>query len=541
MKARQPLRQRARELRGLTSFLRSETMPAVRRTHRVMLYFCVCLTTAALTGLVWGDISPAPAIHDELAYELQCRIFATGSWTVPTPPLPDFFQQMYVFDRPAVASKYWPVHSMLIAPGCALGVPGLVPLLLSGLSGALVVALALRFAGRAWAVTAWLLWLCCPVGLQFRATYLSQATTTVLFLVALLIVDDWTRRPSRAKALGLGALMALSIGARPLTGVALFAPVVWLVARRSWEKRQFTEIVALGVAAVAGLSIIPLWSYNTIGRVSTTPYAEYSRQFFPFDKPGFSFDSTPLSQALPRDMQEHGWGLGAFFRDHTVASLPTTTSERLVAMGQALFGGWRVVTVPFWLIGAWVARRHCVLRTALVSCGSTFVAHLGFAHPPSWTAYYLETFPVVYVLVGVGLAHASTVADSLRWHVHRERALGVASASLLLFFAATDVAQARNRRSGWQAQVQPAWAAFSALHGPAIVFVTYSPGWELAFGLVRHEVNLPGAKVWVVRDLGPRNTEMLALAPNRSAFLYETGKGILSMCEPKADCARPSQ
>jgi hypothetical protein len=301
------------------------------------------------------------------------------------------------------------------------------------------------------------------------------------------------------------------------------------------------EIVSLGAAILFGLSIIPLWSYCTIGEIFTTPYAEYSRQFFPYDKPGFLFDPTPPSQTLPADMQQHAQGLGAFFRDHTVANLPATIWERLAALSKALFGGWRLALVPFWILGAWVASRHAMLRAALASCGCVFTSHLAFAHPPTWTAYYVETFPIVYVMVGFGLAHAVTMSGNGHLYVQGDRALGVASASLLLLFSATDVAHARERRSGWQAQVQPAWEAFSSLKGPAIVFVTYSPGWDLAFGLVRHEVNVPAAKVWVVRDLGYRNSDMLALAPDRSAFRYETRGNTLTSCTPRERCASLSQ
>ena len=148
-----------------------------------------------------------------------------------------------------------------------------------------------------------------------------------------------------------------------------------------------------------GLSLVPLWSYNTIGQIFSTPCAEYSRQFFPFDRPGFWFDPTPPLTTLPRDMLEHAQGLGAFFRHHTLASVPTAM-ERLSALGEVLFGGWRLAKVPFFAMGSWVAVRYPMRRVAVMSCVAESVAHLGFAHPPSWVAHYLETVPVLYMLVG---------------------------------------------------------------------------------------------------------------------------------------------
>ena len=75
------------------------------------------VATGVLVAYVWGGFRQLPVIHDEAAYLLQAQIFATGHWTAPSPPLPEFFEQLYVFNTPVVASKYWPAHSLLMAPG----------------------------------------------------------------------------------------------------------------------------------------------------------------------------------------------------------------------------------------------------------------------------------------------------------------------------------------------------------------------------------------------------------------------------------------
>src|SRR5260370_11675979 len=105
----------------------------------------VCgVVTALLTWWVWGSLDQVAVFHDEAAYLLQAKIFASGRWAAPARPLPEFFEQFHVLVTPVFASKYWPGHSLLMVPGVWLGLPGLVPVLLSGLTGALCFGLARR-------------------------------------------------------------------------------------------------------------------------------------------------------------------------------------------------------------------------------------------------------------------------------------------------------------------------------------------------------------------------------------------------------------
>ena len=60
-----------------------------------------------------------------------------------------------------------------------------------------------------------------------------------------------------------------------------------------------TDGVAVGVAVgVAFLSVIPLWSWRTTGDWRETPLAAYRRDYLPFDRLGFSVDSTRPARGL---------------------------------------------------------------------------------------------------------------------------------------------------------------------------------------------------------------------------------------------------
>ena len=91
------------------------------------------IVTFVIVRIVWGSFHEPGVVHDERAYLLQAEIFARGHWTAPSPPLAAFFEQMHVFIEPAVFAKYPPAHALTLVPGIWLGLPGLMPALMTGI------------------------------------------------------------------------------------------------------------------------------------------------------------------------------------------------------------------------------------------------------------------------------------------------------------------------------------------------------------------------------------------------------------------------
>ena len=502
-----------------------------RLVARTWLLALVACTTIALTTIVWGGVNSEPVIHDELAYELQCRIFATGSWTAPPPPATRFFTQMYVIDEPGVASKYWPGHSLILIPGCVVGWPNLMPLLLAGLSGGLVYALASRVMPPYAALAAWLLWATCSSALELRATYLSHSSTVALFLASLLSWHQWRNLNSSTAALVTSSLTGFLIVVRPLTGVALAAPILVSLGRDIVKRQQLGLGRAVACSLLAILSLLPLWSFSTIGTLSRTPYTYYSERYFPFDRIGFSHTPKEPRPDLPNDMSAHARELSKHFEQHAAQGMAETAYQRLEALQKALAPGWRLLLLPLAALGLSSALRHPLTRMALASAVALFGAHLAFAHPPTWTAYYLEAFPAFFLLTGVGLQRLWTFYPPLR-QVLDEAPVRLACGLLLSVYLAMDVEVARVHRSRWQSDVARAYQAFRTVNQPAIVFVSLGSGWNLAHGLVRHCVRPQSCRLWIARDLGPRNYELAALAPDRALYRYETNSRRLTKVGP---------
>ncbi len=245
------------------------------------------LASIAVVWYVWGSLHQVPVVHDEASYLLQAETFARGRWSMPAPPIPAFFEQYHVFVTPVFASKYPPAHAALLVPGVWLGLPGLVPLLLTGLTAALVFMLARRVANGWVAVLTLLLWFPVSENLIFRASYFSETTSSALWILGWWGLLEWMET-DRDRWL---SLVAACIGGmtltRPLTGIAFALPIGVVVLRRCVRTRRWRALAMPAAIGVAELAVVPLWSARVTGTWRTTPWTAYAREYFPYDKLGF--------------------------------------------------------------------------------------------------------------------------------------------------------------------------------------------------------------------------------------------------------------
>jgi hypothetical protein len=491
---------------------------------------CAGAATALVFLYVMGTLRPFAAVHDEAAYLLQARIFASGRWTGPPPPLPEFFEQFHVLVTPRLASKYPPGHSLLLVPGIWLGMPGLVPLLLNALSGALLFALARRLRDGATALAAWTVWVTSAGALGWLATYYSESTTTALWLACWWLLLRWREERRPALFCALAALVAWGGVTRPLTMLAFLAPVAVVVLVRTVREGRWRELALGAAVGLAVCALIPLWSARTLGDWRTPPYREYSRVYFPFDRPGLGPDSTPPVRELPPDMRDYHRENAGYRAAHVGATLPRAWAQRVRHTLRGAFrshgyGGWvdgRLLLGAAALAG--LAAAPAPLWVALGTGVLLTLAYLGFYHKPQWSLYYVETLPALALLAAVGVrALAGAYLRQAARGTAAGPALLVAVASLAIALdGAADVRLMRRMhaaRTGYQREFA---ARLAAIPEPrAMVFVRYAPGHVYHNSLIENAPDWREARVWVARDRGPDNLRLMAVDPARAGYLYD--------------------
>ena len=518
-------------------------VPEPRRSKRVAAKVLALLDArwtpvvlGALTGVatwyVWGALTRTPVVHDESAYLLQAELFARLRFTAPTPPLPQFFEQLYVNLRPAVFSKYPPGTSLLLAPGVAAELPGLPIVVMNAIGGALVFTLARRFAGGIVALLAWLFW-CTSFPVQyFHAMYLSEVPSGLAWLVAWWGVARWARS-GRARDLAItAAALALCGITRPLTAVALaivVAAVLVVVARRRTGARaRLTrrELGTLGTAALAALLVIIVWSWRSTGDPFTTPLSLYTQRYVPFDGLGFGArpeDAPPTT--LPWDQRVTDLSFYEEHRRYTPSAVPGAAVSRARMIGRDMWYDWRgglAVVALVGLVGAPPA-----LWIGLGALVAQLLLYLLYAHPARWSLYYMEGLPVLAFATALGVVRILELGAN-RPIPSRARLLLLGVLVLALMYpTAVTLRQVKSQIDSDHAYYDAFLASLPGGSDSSIVFVRYAPTHNDGLSLVRNVPDLRAARIWTVYDRGAENAQLLRVAPKRTAYLFDEGSWTL--------------
>jgi hypothetical protein len=325
---------------------------------------------------------------------------------------------------------------------------------------------------------------------------------------------------------GLSVCTAWQGITRPLTAIAFALPAAAVILRVVHRERRWGQLVEPMVVGGVILALLPLWSYETVGSWRTTPYALYSRFYMPSERAGFGAVAAQPERPLVPEVRcaESQWR--TVHSAHRPEKLPQIVGERLLHVDRDFFPLARSGLLLFAVLGvvglrsaAWLP---VVTAVALVGC------YLAYAHPPSWTVYYVEMQPVLAFLTALGLWQVAVSGSSLE---HGARELGHDSAErarraafLMAVLAVLPVAWSLD---GLRADERMGAEYRSAFRGQVarlpgdrlIVFVRYQSSIQCP-SLIYNEPDLASARVWVVNDRGADDARLMEMAPDRTAYLY---------------------
>jgi hypothetical protein len=490
----------------------------------------VFAATVVVLWYVWAQWSPIPVVHDELAYVLQAQIFARGRWTLPSPAIPPFFEQPYILVEPALASKYFPGHSILLTIGALLGWMPLMPLVLQGIGASLLFVLARRLANGAVALFTWIFWLTTPIVLFFGPTYYSEATTIVCWLAGWYALLAWRASRRRGWLLAVAVCVGWCVITRPLTGLAYAIPVGIVVLNDVVRGRRWRDFGLAIAAGVAVLAIIPLWSAKTTGDWRVTPLQRYTRDYMPYDLPGFGLDTTPPARTLNPDFVHLNEVYSAFHPNHVPAAMPAIAATRARYLADAVWGWSKGLFSVFALVG--LITLGGPAGVAVATGALLFLAYLSFGATPDWTLYYYESIPAYAFLTAAGLAWIAALVGGRRlphgeapagWRSRRWTAALVAGALVL---GIPGFAAAKNIRRQLMSHrthlVRFARLRASIPGDRALLFVRHSVWHSPHETVILNVANPDSARLLVVYDRGDaENARLLALMPDRVPYLFD--------------------
>jgi hypothetical protein len=264
----------------------------------------------------------------------------------------------------------------------------------------------------------------------------------------------------------------------------------------------------------------------------------YTRDFMPFDRPHFGYDSTPPRKTPPPDLAFVNASLDSVQRAHTVAALPTIALDRWGYLADQswwhpLSGGALALVGLFAAPGA-----------ALLGVATTAVVFFGYlAHPtwPNWTIYYMELAPILAFLTACGLALVLRVLAreperALDWSgAPRAAAAMLVAIVFTLPMLRTEVRFDRRQHANNAVYTRQFRDVVAALPGPSILFVRHAKFHEAHRSLVANEPDFAAANTWVAYDRGDSaNAALLRRVPDRQAFLFDEARRTINLYRPVA-------
>ena len=500
--------------------------------------------TVVVLWYTWAQWNPMPVVHDELAYVLQAEIFARGRWALPSPALPLFFEQPYVLVEPALASKYFPGHSLILSIGAVIGWVPLMPLVLQGTAACLIFVLARRVANGAVALFTWVFWLSTTMVLYFGPSFYSEATTIVCWLAGWHALLEWRTHRRARWLVGVAVCTGWCVITRPLTGLAYAIPIAAVVLYDVARGRRWRDFGLSLAAGVMVLAIIPLWSAKTTGDWRVTPLQRYTQDYMPYDLPGFGLITTPPARTLNPEFVHLNEVFSALHPNHVPSALPGIFAARARYLADSVWGRSKLLYALVALIGVVTLRGPAAF--AVGSSVLLLLVYLSFGTTPTWVLYYYESGPGYAFLTAAGVAWLAAAIGTRRVARHDEpsgwrsrRWTAALAAGALVLSASVYPASRDIRRQHVAHRVHLVRLARlrATLPGErALLFVRHSPFHNPHETLVQNVANPETERVLVVYDRGDaENSRLIAMMPDRTPFLLdEASRTVYAYRAPSA-------
>jgi hypothetical protein len=302
----------------------------------------VTLVAAALSSVVFGRI---PHVQDSIAQLFQARIFAHGRLWLASPPLREFFDYAHIISDGRWYSQYPPGHSLLLVPGVWLGVPWMVNPVLGGLSVLGIFLLARETFGRSVARVTAVLAVLSPFLVLMASEFMAHESGLFAVTWFLLYALRALRTGSRRDAGIGGAFLLLAVLVRPYTAFACALPLIvhsgwWYATARSRAAGSriafppWRPLVILAAGGAAGVVLYGLYNWGTTGDPLLPGYI---RLYGPSHGLGFGKGSWGGAHTLARGLRHAGANLAALNRD--LFAWPVTSLWPLLA-GLLPAGAW---------------------------------------------------------------------------------------------------------------------------------------------------------------------------------------------------------
>jgi hypothetical protein len=339
---------------------------------------------------------------DELTYDFIAATLLEGRVLNPPPIAAEFLKNPFVIATDQGWYGKYPIgHPLLLAFGKALHAQALIVPLLGACSVLLTYAVGRRLIGERPAALASVLLVMSPQFVWTHATQLSQPTSAVCMLLAMLGLLRLAESGGRSWAVLAGVGLGFGILARPAPGVLFviaafvaYAADTKLFASREQLGRRVAELALISAGVAAGVLGVLLVNYAQSGDPWTSGYHTLHGGTGALAKEPGLIASSVASALLRQNFWLYGWPLSLLF----------------VPFARFARGAW----LCWGMICAEIAYRVLVPKTVVATTGSV---------------YTLEIVPLLCIATVAGMVRVVSLLE--RAQVERERTRRLIAALVL--------------------------------------------------------------------------------------------------------------
>jgi len=251
----------------LPYFLKDSLVELVKRKLESIIFFLdnfhwslvVCFITLTITSLIaLFAYNAIPKTSDEVSLLFQAKIFASGHWAAPLPPLTEMFQlETTIVYNHRWFSMYQPGHSLMLAAGCLFGLPWLVGPLLSTGSIFFTYRIAQSFYDETNARLSTILLISSPFFLLSGSTYTVHNTSLFALSFFTWMVIKYYKNNNPLLLLCAGIGLGLAFITRAYTALAYCLPIIAYGIYLSLKK-ELTSYVWFWI----GLGFLPFFLFQ---------------------------------------------------------------------------------------------------------------------------------------------------------------------------------------------------------------------------------------------------------------------------------------
>jgi len=454
-----------------------------RRVLWLVLGVNACLTVYTAVG----TLQRFPNAGDEYAYLISAELFSTGRIAAPSPIRGYFFDFSHVVNDGRFYGKYPPGWPALLVFGVMVGAPWIVNPILGMLTIVVIYELSARHLSREAANLAVLYLACNPFLVFTSASHLSHTSCLLEISLCYYCFFNWLDNPeSKKDALGLGACAGMAFLTRPLTMVALLAPlglyVLFLLVRDKPRRALWGRNLALSFIP-AGLCLGIFFLYNRLqtGDALLQPFVKYNSQDTPH---------------LPQSFGQYAGWVNQFvlkrLLDLSIWWLPLGVPMLgFLAFRKELRSDRKAMTLLASFLG-------------LVMVYSLYPYDGGVQYGPR---YIYETLTAVAVLCGLGMGLLPRASLLLLATVVVMNVVGMSAETSLV---APDI----------RGKMDLYHLAEDKKLTNALIFLRTGSGTASPLDLTRNGTRFDGP-ILFVRDFGKKNADLLREFPERSAYYYD--------------------